>query len=43
MVEDIIKLLRKKDPATDFAVLAMPWYYNINSIETEEQRIGNVF
>ena len=43
MVEDIVKLLRKKELVSDCNMFVLPWFYNINPFVTEEQRIGNVW
>ena len=43
MIEDIVKLIRRKDLLSDCHIFVLPWFYNINPFVTENQRIGGIW
>ena len=43
MIEDMVKLIRRKDLLSDCHIFVLPWFYNINPFVTENQRIGGIW
>ena len=43
MVDDIIRLFRKKDLTSDFSMLVFPWYYTIDPFMTDQEETGQVW
>ena len=43
MVEDIVNFLRSKDKKVDLSMLAMPWSYTLQELETDGERTSTTF